>query len=136
MGRVRGAPIAEHEEGSQHHVSDEGGERQQALRQHRTAADGKRVRFNIELLRRRGTADQTVPSRNRSACDRDEQDGPDGTQDPLRVVEERSRGEFDRKGRKGRRERTDEYEGGAALAGVKRRKVARWAKTVEGSVGA
>src|SRR5438876_4131328 len=125
MGRVRGAPIAEHEEGSQHHVSDEGGERQQALRQHRTAAHGKRVRFNIELLRRRGTADQTVPSRNRSACDRDEQDGPDGTQDPLRVVEERSRGELDRNVRKGRRERTDDDQDDRGVGGVKRKIVRR-----------
>src|SRR5213082_1885438 len=59
------------------------------------------------------------------AIDRDEQDRPDRTQDPLRVVEERSRGELDRNVRKGRRERADDDQDDRGVGGVKRKIVRR-----------
>src|SRR2546430_16766706 len=65
------------------------------------------------------------PSRNRPASDRDEQDRPDRTQDPLRVVQERSCWELDRDVREGRRERANDDQDDRGVGGIKRKIVRR-----------
>src|SRR2546427_4382475 len=109
----------------EHHVGDERYEREEAFGEHRASSYRERVSLDVELLGRRRAAHEAVPSRDRAARDRDEQDGPNRPEDPLRIEQERAgrHGYWDV--REWGRERTDEKQDDRAVCRIESEVVRR-----------